>query len=369
MSTTLDLESVKKKLPPWEIPRQRLPPYSNRGVNCPSIHVDALTFTFKIDGYFKRYQRSMFFLFFKAALGFKNLSLPVLSRRVGDQMQPDFSKAKGNGRHGYESGLRVYSAGAELCSMFWGGNEGTMMIELHGAFCQKVPTPLWDRLACFLGKVNRARITRCDLAADFYQGELCVRCANDVFRVMGPEFLGIRCGGRLPKGKFIDGGYNGSTLEIGTRTSGRQIVIYEKGRQLGFFGEPWTRAEVRFRRYRSGFKQYEVPLDILRPDNWWSYWASSADYLARLTEVAKQVQIGSHDVGYDAFLDYLQAQAKSCSKQYGGLIGFLESKLGPLLTCRLLGHSRWQGFKLFPEAEESTAEEIKMALMAGYGDF
>lgn len=236
------------------------------------------------------------------------------------------------------------------------------MVEIKGGMCRFIKPDVWRRLQRFIEKMPGVKITRCDLAADFFQGELCARCAWDVWRAAGAEFLGIarRCG-RLPKASWVDGGHNGSTLYIGRGTR-REICIYEKGRQLGFFDEPWVRAEVRYRHYKSGLKLYKVPLDILDSENWWSYWAASADYLARLTALAKTVKYGPLELQYDDFLSFLRQQAWHCRNQYGGLIGFLSSICGAGFTCRLLGRSGWVGTDLFPDWDNHSPEEIKSIL-------
>lgn len=357
MATLENLDLVKAKLPQWQIPSERVaPPHSNRGVNCPRISIDALTLTFKIGTKLNRYQRFAFSWFTRAALygKFGSIQLPDVVRKGDLRTLP-------KGRGGYQNKSVAYWRGKELVGKFWGGNQGTMMFELHGEFCRKVPAHMWLKLFNFARR-SGARITRCDLAADFYQGELCVRCCHDVYTAAGADFLGLRFGGRLPAKRWIDGGINGSTLYIGARSSAREICIYEKARQLGFFDLPWTRAEVRFRRARSGLKKYEIPLEILHPDNWWAYWAGSADYLAKLAQVATELKVGGLDIEYKAFFDYLRDQAKHCHKQYGGLIGYLAERIGAVATCGLLGHSRWSGLEIYPEAADYTAKDLKSIL-------
>lgn len=350
MPTLENLDLVKAKLPDWHIPPARpYPPISNRGVKLPKISIDAVTITCKISGKLKRLQALAFLMFCEMAIGQDRGSISIPEK-------------PGKGRGGYEHGWSCYCRGKELAGMHWGGNKGTMMFELHGAFTGRVRPELWRRVEALV-RLFKGRITRIDLAADFYQGELCVRCCNDVYTAAGPDFLGIQAkGGRLPAKRFIDGGMNGSSLYIGSRSSARQIVIYEKGRQLGFFDLPWCRAEVRFRRARSGLKRYEIPLELLRPDKWWSYWAGSADYLSRLAQAATALHIGGTDIEYQGFLDYLHKQVKACHTQYGGLIGFLERTVGAAAACFLLRRSRWSGFDLYPEAAEYTSDQIKSIL-------
>ena len=95
-------------------------------------------------------------------------------------------------------------------------------------------------------------------------------------------------------------------------------------------------------------KAYEVPWDILLPENWWAYWTDSAEYLARLSQAASSLRIAAADVEYQGFLQYLESQALNCRRQYGGFIGFLASVVGTRATCRLLSKSSWKGADLWP---------------------
>lgn len=347
--TVLKLDSVNQKLPPFDISskaRGRVTPPTNRGVNSPNISLDWLTVTFPRGSQLKQIQR----------IAFRFASSALISARDTIRFVPV------EGRNCYENGISVRLGDKELGSMLWGGNAGTIMLEAKGVLCGFITRAgLWPRVYKIFGRYN-PRITRADLAADFYQGELCVRCANDVYKAAGADFLGIRKGGKIPTHRFIDGGASGSTLEVGSRKSGRQICIYEKGRQLGFFDQIWTRAEVRFRRYRSGFKHYEVPWDILVSANWWNYWSASAEYLAKLAQHATALRVGAASIEYDGFLHYLASSARNCRNQYGGLIGFLSSVLGSVATCRLLSRSSWKGVDLWPGWQDYSIDEIKEAL-------
>lgn len=358
MATSKIADFVKANLPPYELvgvgkrrKRAEVTPHTNRGVNSPTISLDYLTVTFRKMRQVERIQSFMYGMFFEASLNCRE-TIRLL---------------KIEGRNNYSAGYAAHLGGKELGCICWGGNRGTVMVEIKGALCRFINEKLWRRLHRFVSRYH-GRITRADLAADFFQGELCVRCANDVYKACGADFLGLRRGGRLPKAQFIDGGLNGSTLTIGSRTGGRQICIYEKGRQLSFFDEPWTRAEVRYKHHRSGPKVYMVPADMINPDMWWSYWAESAEYLRKLSAAAKQVQIGAVDIGYDTFLDYLRQQSEHCRRQYGGLIGFLASVLGPILTCRYLGHNKWAGLDLYPGWEKYSDSDVNVAVK-GVGTF
>lgn len=349
MSTTKVGGVVNSNLPPFQISKlssRQVTPPTNRGVNSPNISLDWLTLTFKKGIQLKQIQ----------LLAFKFAASALIYARDTIRFEPI------QGRNCYENGIKVCLGDRELGVILWGGNAGTIMLEAKGVLCGFITRRgLWGRIHRIFGRY-KPRITRSDLAADFYAGELCVRCANDVYRAAGADFLGIRKGGRLPSCRFIDGGGGGSTLDIGSRSSGRQIVIYEKGRQLGFFEMPWTRAEVRYRRYRSGLKAYEVPWDILLPQNWWPYWSDSASYLAKLSQAATTLRIAAADIEYKGFLEYLSNQTSNCRKQYGGLIGFLSSVLGAATACRILSRPVWNGADLWPGWQDYSHEEIARAL-------
>jgi phage replication initiation protein len=136
----------------------------------------------------------------------------------------------------------------------FGGDKvrGRVCAELHGSGCEQVVE--WVEVVRLLENVN-ARITRCDLCADFLEGEVSVDTALAAFR--NGDFA---AGGKPPSGRLVDdlGSGAGRTLYVGSRESSRMARIYEKGRQLGCRASPWVRVEVELKNRR-----YVIPFGVL----------------------------------------------------------------------------------------------------------
>lgn len=133
-----------------------------------------------------------------------------------------------------------------------GGNGSTMCISLSGAGTRWVKD--WAKCRRELEEV-RAKISRCDLAFDDYDGKILdVRDMRD--RAARQEF---RQGGTPPKWRFLDDGGNdtGCTLYVGSKGH-KELCVYEKGKQMKHPGSRWVRAEVRLYAKHSA-----VPLDVL----------------------------------------------------------------------------------------------------------
>lgn len=95
---------------------------------------------------------------------------------------------------------------------------------------------LRDRLLELEGK-----ITRCDIAADFYNGELTIDEIEQAYKA--DKFTKTM----RPKAKRIsdiDQQTDGDTLYIGNRANGKMLRAYEKGKQLGTIDSQWVRVEL-----------------------------------------------------------------------------------------------------------------------------
>ena len=123
----------------------------------------------------------------------------------------------------------------------------------------------------------KMKITRCDIAQDFFLGEYTVDDSiQDYYRGM---FKASRKG-NAPKSKHIDdmGSGEGSTLYVGTLKSGRETVVYEKGKQLKSSKYPnWVRVELRLSKH-----DRELPLDLLT--EFTSYYVNELPVLGKITQ-------------------------------------------------------------------------------------
>ncbi|MEX1228349.1 MAG: replication initiation factor domain-containing protein [Marinobacter sp.] len=131
-----------------------------------------------------------------------------------------------------------------------------IQVYLSGEGCRQVVNwkQVYHALSVVMADYN-PRITRVDIAYDDIVGKRSLQSARDQY------YHGDFKGRGLPPGaNFIDdmGSGKGSTLNIGSRDTGKMLRIYEKGKQLGDKTSPWTRWELEI-----NSKQYDVPLEVL----------------------------------------------------------------------------------------------------------
>ena len=121
-------------------------------------------------------------------------------------------------------------------------NHGWDQIDLPGTACSQVVE--WGILRALVEDLE-ARMTRVDLAMDFFGGEITL---TDAFGAGEKGLFRLRSSPVDPWGGYV---YmqspKGSTLYCGTRGD-KLIRIYQKGRQLGLsgLGANWVRVEVEY---------------------------------------------------------------------------------------------------------------------------
>lgn len=161
---------------------------------------------------------------------------------------PVFLKTAKVGFRGYQSSVEIsaYLNGEfiKLGLVAMGGANvgGTMLVDITGTGCGVVSD--WDSVYATMQDLD-AKITRCDLAVDFLEGEYSIDQIDEMY--FAGEF---NSGGRIPKRRRIESGDSnqscsgGVTVEIGRRVNGKMVRAYEKGRQLGNQDSKWLRIEV-----------------------------------------------------------------------------------------------------------------------------
>lgn len=143
-----------------------------------------------------------------------------------------------------------------------GGNSAgnTMMVDLSGRGCALVGD--WKAVYATMQDLD-ARITRADTALDLFEG-FTLEQFDDLYRA--GEF---NCGGRIPTRRLIESGNyndlhaNGRSLYLGKKANGKELCIYEKGKQLGDQESEWLRVEIRFGN-RDRVIPHEIVLDPTR---------------------------------------------------------------------------------------------------------
>jgi len=189
-----------------------------------------------------------------------------------------------------------------------GGNAGTICVSLSGAGTRWVKC--WKHVHRALVEL-KARITRCDLAFDDYEGRILdVHDMRE--RAARREFMQ---GGTPPKWRFLDDGGNdtGCTLYVGTKGH-KEFCCYEKGKQLKHPGSKWVRAEVRL--YA---KHSEIPLDVV------------CDPLAFLRGAYDVLELLLAEVARDA-CTRLKTTKKAVEVSGEALVRYLKRQIGPSLN-------------------------------------
>lgn len=136
----------------------------------------------------------------------------------------------------------------------WGGNGGRVYVSLNSSGCvwlQHHADILEDL------KYYNAKITRLDLALDFFDGDYTVELCKKMF----DEGEFVSRGGKPSHNMIGDWNdenrsYAGRSFYVGKRENGKMLRVYEKGRQLGSKHSPWVRWELELHN-----KDRTIPLD------------------------------------------------------------------------------------------------------------
>jgi len=161
-----------------------------------------------------------------------------------------------NGRDYYESTWTIKNASdCEMGSVSCGGagQRGTILFSLKGQGCTYARSG-WERAVHDYFEHCAPKITRVDLARDFFDGEVSI---EDIVKSYRNHEFSYRK--RLPSyemhgswalGCTIDGEQlagHSRTFQVGKRDSGKLMRAYEKGHAFGIMDSRWLRCEVELR--------------------------------------------------------------------------------------------------------------------------
>lgn len=188
---------------------------------------------------------------------------------------------------------------------------GTMMVEVPGKGCSLVGD--WPAVYATLQDLD-ARITRVDTALDLMEG-FTLDQFDDLYRA--GEF---NCGGRIPTRRYIEGGHSGDlqahgrTLYLGKKVNGKELCIYEKGKQLGDPDSEWLRIEIRF-----GNRDRVIPHDVVI--NPTTYFAGGFVALETLVDSIKtKIKTDQRDIAVEERTIVLKKLTWSLMHSYGKTI-------------------------------------------------
>lgn len=151
----------------------------------------------------------------------------------------NYSDAAG-GLHGYKKSGYMMRGLTQAGRYGYHGCSDTILISFSGQGTSFVDM---HKMRAFVSKFV-VKITRLDLAYDDLEGNYSYGFWRG--KALSNAFY---CGkGSAPHVRFIESnGLKGNTIYVGNLDNGKEICIYEKGKQLGDPSSPWVRVEGRLR--------------------------------------------------------------------------------------------------------------------------
>lgn len=221
----------------------------------------------------------------------------ALADRVAEALGADFSVnpelLKGHDFYRHRFAIVRTSTGKECAwvgflasgtSPHQAAQANTTHVNITGTACTFADTGWSARMAALIEETS-AKITRCDLALDFFDG-----LRGGMPRVLADYEVGLMdVRGKRPapdmKGNWTSSGCSRS-FYFGSKQAGKQTNVYEKGHQL--YGpdsaNPWMRIEVRY-----GDKLRVLPVDMLtRPAD---FFAGASDWHAAMLAEHGEVSV------------------------------------------------------------------------------
>lgn len=240
----------------------------------------------------------------------------VLSKKLEEILGYGITeKCKSKGNKFYESMYRLGSPDVDYGEVHYGGQRNTVLIELKGVGCN-LASPGWEgRMQEFLSKAVRPRITRVDLALDFFNGEYTPDQAlldhdNGHFdnHNMRPKSEMYGAAWRLDDG-------SGKTFYVGRKKNSRFVRVYEKGKQLGDKSSPWVRFEIQM-----NHGDIEIPLDVLTDEG--GYFCGSFPICSTFKNMPQEKRFAVREKTLNLTFDHKVKHGKNA---VGKLINFMSA--------------------------------------------
>lgn len=218
-----------------------------------------------------------------------------------------YKESKGSGGRFYERCWLMGTDEVLYGRVHFGGQNQTVLFELTGTGCGAAKEGWESRLFDFLSSSIRPKITRVDVAKDFFNGEYTPNQARE------DRNKGLfTCHHLKPKGECIGSDWEeddeskmtkGKTYGIGSRESSKYVRIYEKGKQLGDKSSSWVRFEIEFKS-----KDIVIPFEVLK--NPGEYFGGAYPICERFAQKAKRIQALKEDkvITADRYLDWVKKQ-------------------------------------------------------------
>lgn len=301
------------------------PPYTNRGGKelTPPTHVkfsccvDYLTVTFR----FAEYKSDKIENMYADAQSWRDEYHVI--ELIKQNLKPIIPHLQWmpneRGMFGYKKSIALYRDGKHSGVIAYEGNSETCMISLSGFGTAGVRM---HDLKRFYETLPGIKITRIDLANDDLAGSIGIEKWKQHYQ--DGDF---HIHGRSPSARYIDdfGSGKGKTLYIGRKENGKELCIYEKGRQLGNPESEHVRVEGRF---YSGDRN--LPLEMM---------IAPAMYLAGMYPVLRILHAFHEavEVVKKQFTSSFEQLTRHCRKSYGKLINVMrEFGMSPEEICSKL---------------------------------
>ncbi|MBD0765009.1 replication protein [Neisseria sp. RH3002v2f] len=218
-----------------------------------------------------------------------------------------YKESKGSGGRFYERCWLMGSEDALYGRVHFGGQNNTILFELTGTGCGVAKEGWESRLFAFLTNAIRPKITRVDIAKDFFNGEYSPNQARE------DRNKGLfTCHHVKPKGESIGSDWEeddetkmtrGKTYGIGSRESSKYVRVYEKGKQLGDKTSIWTRFEIEFKA-----KDIVIPFEVLQ--NPGEYFGGAYPVCESFSQKAKRIHAVKENkvISADRYLEWVKKQ-------------------------------------------------------------
>ena len=216
-------------------------------------------------------------------------------------------KAKHTGGRFYDSCWIMGSDNAQYGRIHFGGQNNTMLFEITGVGCNAAKSGWESRLYSFLINAIRPKITRVDIAKDFFNGEYSPNQAREE-RNKGL----FTCHHVKPKGECIGSDWEeddeakmtkGKTYGIGSRESSKYVRVYQKGKQLGDKSSNWTRFEIEFKS-----KDIIIPFEVLQ--NPGEYFGGAYPICERFSKQAQRIEAVKNtlEITFERYVAWMKDQ-------------------------------------------------------------
>lgn len=168
------------------------------------------------------------------------------------------SKAPHTGGRFYRECWLLGSDDVQYGRVHFGGQNNTMLVELTATGCNAATVGWEARLYAFLTTAIRPKITRIDIAKDFFQREYSPeQAAEDRLSGLFTNHHMMPDGEKAGSDWESNNG-KGKTYYVGSRESSKYVRVYEKGKQLGDKASDWVRFEIEFKA-----KDIVIPFEVL----------------------------------------------------------------------------------------------------------